>query len=311
MRQWLQATLDLLLPPQPLQPPEAALPARALSAPPTESTAPTTPEAAASALGAQAPALRHAHPRANRQTLLCGEPVAYLFRIARRRSIGLSVGPEGLVVSAPRWAARRDVDAALLDKAEWILRKLHDTQQHQQALQAIRVPWGDGCEVQYLGQPLRIVLDATSATAQACLGSAVRTADEAPGPRELRLGLPRPCEPARIRDAVQAWLMRRAREHFAQRLDHFAPQLGVHWRRLRLSSAGTRWGSAGADGGISLNWRLIHFAPAVIDYVVVHELSHLRVMDHSPRFWDTVGEVLPDYRQRRELLKAALLPPWQ
>ena len=301
MREWLQATLDLFLPAQPVKAP--------VTAPDTlhATDAATAPPAGLS------PALRHAHPRANRQALLCGEPVAYLFRVARRRSIGFTVGAEGLVVSAPRWVARRDVDAALHEKAEWILRKLQETRQHEQTLQSLRVQWGDGCEVQYLGAPVRIVLDAQSATAQARLRAEIRAVDatDAQGLRELRLGLPRHCEPSRIRDAVQAWLMREARAHFAQRLDHFAPQLGVQWRRLRLSSAGTRWGSAGADGGISLNWRLIHFAPSVIDYVVVHELSHLRVMNHSPRFWDTVGQVLPDYRQQREVLKSALLPPWQ
>ena len=67
---------------------------------------------------------------------------------------------------------------------------------------------------------------------------------------------------------------------------------GASWR---CSSAGTRWGSASADGSIRLNWRLIHFRLPVIDYVVAHELSHLRVMDHSPRFWDTVRTVVPDY----------------
>lgn len=285
MREWLQATLDLLLPASPCAPPSAS----------------------------QSSTRDHAHPRANRQAVLCGEPVAYLFRVARRRSIGFSVGAEGLVVSAPRWAARRDVEAALHEKAEWIVRKLQETRQREQALQSLRVQWGDGCEVQYLGVPLRVVLDAPSATARARLRADIHAADagDAQGLRELRLGLPRQCDPSRIRDAVQAWLMREARMHFARRLDHFAPQLGVQWRRLRLSSAGTRWGSAGADGGISLNWRLIHFAPGVIDYVVVHELSHLRVMDHSPRFWDTVGQVLPDYRQQREVLKSALLPPWQ
>ena len=59
---------------------------------------------------------------------------------------------------------------------------------------------------------------------------------------------------------------------------------GVQWTSLRLSSAETRWGSAKADGSIRLNWRLLHYRPAVIDYVVAHELAHLRVMDHSPRF---------------------------
>jgi hypothetical protein len=115
---------------------------------------------------------------------------------------------------------------------------------------------------------------------------------------------------AQIRDAVQAWLLQEARILFAQRLDHYAPLLQVQWRKLTLSSAGTRWGSARVDGSIRLHWRLIHFKLSVIDYVVVHELSHLRVMDHSPRFWDTVRQVVPDYAELRSQLKDEMVPKW-
>jgi predicted metal-dependent hydrolase len=126
----------------------------------------------------------------------------------------------------------------------------------------------------------------------------------------LRVGLPQHADAAQIRDAVQAWLMRQARQLFTERLDHFAPRLGVRWRKLALSNAGTRWGTAHSDGTIRLNWRLVHFRMPVIDYVVAHELSHLRVMDHSPRFWDTVASVVPDYAQLRVQLKDEALPPW-
>ena len=104
--------------------------------------------------------------------------------------------------------------------------------------------------------------------------------------------------------------MRQARAHFTARLDHFAPLLGVRWSRLRLSSAQTRWGSAKADGSIALNWRLLHHAPAVIDYVVAHELAHLRVMDHSPRFWSTLATVVPDHAALRRRLRDESVPRW-
>jgi predicted metal-dependent hydrolase len=128
--------------------------------------------------------------------------------------------------------------------------------------------------------------------------------------RVLRVGLPTGATPEQIRDAVQAWLMRPAREHFKHRLDHFATLLQVHWQKLSLSSAGTRWGSARIDGSIRLNWRLIHFRPAVIDYVVAHELSHLRVMNHSPQFWDTVRSVVPNYAELRGQLRDDAIPTW-
>jgi predicted metal-dependent hydrolase len=104
--------------------------------------------------------------------------------------------------------------------------------------------------------------------------------------------------------------MRQAKALFEERLNHFAPLLQVRWTRLSLSNADKRWGSAKSDGSIRLNWRLMHFELPVIDYVVAHELSHLRVMNHSPQFWETVGSLLPDYEQRRHALNDEVLPRW-
>jgi predicted metal-dependent hydrolase len=227
--------------------------------------------------------------------------VAYAFRRAKRRTIGMAVGPDGLEVSAPRWVSVGEVELALREKADWIARKLVEMDERQQQLGAARIDWRDGVVIPYLGNDLQVVLDSTQALKKgaAHLDGAV-----------LRLGLPIHADAAQIRDAAQAWLMRQAKVLFTQRLDHFAPQLQVQWRKLSLSSAATRWGSAGADGGIRLNWRLIHHKLDIIDYVVAHELSHLRVMNHSPQFWETVESVVPDYAKRRRVLREQMLPPW-
>ncbi|MFT3718085.1 MAG: SprT family zinc-dependent metalloprotease [Pseudorhodoferax sp.] len=257
---------------------------------------------AAPAAGTLAP-VRFAHPRANRQARLDGAVVAYAFKRAPRRTIGFVVGPEGLVVSAPRWVALADVDAAVREKGGWILKKLAQAQERQQRQAAARIDWRDGAELPFLGRPVRLELEPRHG-----VGPGGAALDEGRG--VLRLALPRGAAPEQIRDAVQAWLMRQAKRLFAERLAHYAPQLGVQWTRLSLSSAGTRWGSASASGAIRLNWRLIHLRLPIIDYVVVHELSHLRVMDHSPRFWDTVGAIVPDYAALRGQLKEETIPPW-
>jgi predicted metal-dependent hydrolase len=85
----------------------------------------------------------------------------------------------------------------------------------------------------------------------------------------------------------------------------------VQVRRLSLSSAATRWGSASADGSIRLNWRLVHFALPVIDYVVTHELAHLREMNHSPAFWDVVRQALPGFEAARGRLRSDTLPVFE
>ncbi len=259
------------------------------------------------------------HPRATRQAMLSGIVVGYAFRRGKRRSIGFSVGADGLAVSAPKWVPLHEIDKAVLEKSGWILRKLQETRARHAQLESARIDWKDGATLPFLGQPVIVVIDSQrGATAinplQASANAQLHTeeAGALPGvPRlTLRLSLPHDAAPERVRDAAQAWLMRQARRIFTERLDHFAPLVGVRWRKLSLSSAGTRWGSASADGAIRLNWRLVHFKLPVLDYVVVHELSHLRVMDHSPRFWDAVREVVPDYAQLRGQLKDDAIPRW-
>jgi len=261
----------------------------------------------APALSAPAPqAVPHfQHPRAQRSIALSGHQVGYEFRRARRRSIGFVVGVEGLSVSAPRWVAVAEVEQALQAKAGWILRKLHEQHERAQRLQAARVVWCDGTTLPFMGDSVIVLLDARVTGAQ--LNS---DAQALPGvPRlTLHVGLPQTASQAQIREAVQSWLQRQARRVFEERCQHFAPQLGVRVKRLSLSSAATRWGSASADGSVRLNWRLIHFALPVIDYVVTHELAHLREMNHSAAFWDVVRSVLPDFERHRGALRSEVLP---
>jgi predicted metal-dependent hydrolase len=253
---------------------------------------------------------RFVHPRATRELHLQNCIVAFELRRAKRRSIGFVVGDDGLTVSAPKWVPLYEIDKACQEKALWIVKKLGQAQERREKMQAQRIVWQEGASIPFLGENIVLVLDPRHAfEGGAQLQTAAAALPGVPG-HTLHIGLSQTAEPERIRNAVQAWLMRQAKRVFEERLNHYAPQLGVQWRKCSLSSAGTRWGSAGSDGSIRLNWRLIHFRQSVIDYVVVHELSHLRVMDHSPRFWNTVESVLPDYHQRKSQLKDEALPVW-
>ncbi len=280
--------------------PPAASPAAALPDPPAPPAVPIAE--------VLAPAVFR-HPNAQREIRLREHVVAYALRRARRRSIGFTVGVEGLSVAAPKWVGVGEIESALREKADWILRKLAEQQSRAQRLQAARVDWRDGTGIPFLGETVIIVLDARAGLTQG--GAVLNTDAQAlPGvPRlTLHVGLPHTATPEQIRDVVQSWLQRQARRVFEERLAHFAAQLGVRYTRLSLSSAQTRWGSAAADGSIRLNWRLIHFAMPQIDYVVAHELAHLREMNHSARFWDVVRSVMPDYERVRSTLKDDVLP---
>lgn len=307
------------------------------------SDGPPTPAPVPSSAGPARPPTPHApapprlapatfkHPRASREIRLDGHPVGYEFRRARRKTIGFSVGTEGLTVSAPRWVTLGEIESALQEKARWILAKLQQQDERARRIASQRIDWRDGTSIPFLGETAIVVLDPRTTGSvlydgprlaalahpeeglrRGCEPSADAPTAEGtlPGvPRlTLHVGLPQQASPDQIRDAVQSWLQRQARRVFEQRCRHFAAQLGVRWTRLSLSSAATRWGSASADGAIRLHWRLIHFALPTIDYVVAHELAHLRVMDHSPRFWDVVRSVIPDVERLREGLRDELLP---
>ena len=254
---------------------------------------------------------RFVHPRATREAQLGEVRVAYEFTRGARRTIGFVIGVEGLSVRAPRWVALGDVDQAVRDKAGWILRKLAETRQRHERIEAARIDWHDGTVLPFLGRSLAVRLDPSRAAGRAS-GAVLDEvpSDDVASPRVLWLALAPDAAPELIRDATRAWLMRQARCLFTERLDHFAPRIGVHWKQLALSNAATRWGSASSTGAIRLHWRLMHFHPEVIDYVVVHELSHLRVMDHSPRFWATVAAAMPDHAALRRRLKDETVPRW-
>ncbi len=242
------------------------------------------------------------HPLASRQIQLQQTTVAYAFQRVKRKTIGMSVGADGLEVRAPRWATVASVEAVLHEKSDWILRKLQASQERQKQMRHTIIEWRDGASLPFLGEQWVVCLDPAH--------QFPHISDQGTTPKYLQVPLSLHAQPGQIRDAVQAWLMQQAKLNFTQRLDHFAPQLGVQWKRLSLSNASSRWGTASADGSIRLNWRLIHFKQDVIDYVVVHELSHLRVMNHSPQFWETVGSLVPDYQQRRNALNEEVLPQW-
>jgi len=99
------------------------------------------------------------------------------------------------------------------------------------------------------------------------------------------------------------WYQARARQVLTERVTLYARQFGLHYEKIRISSARTRWGSCSSRGTLSFTWRLIMAPLEVVDYVVLHELAHLKVKNHSPVFWAEVARMLPDYKRRRAWLK--------
>ena len=261
-----------------------------------------------------------------REIVLDGRRVGYALVRCRRRTIGFVVGAEGLVVRAPSRVPLREIEAGLGEKAGWIVARLAEQRARAERRQAQRIVWQDGAVLELLGEPVCLALVGGEAAAPVELDPPLDVDADAAAPapgaaapgaagsvsatRTLRVALPRDADPARVRDHVEAWLRRQALLVFERRCRHFEALLGVRVTRLSLSSAATRWGSANASGAVRLHWRLIHFAPATIDYVVAHELAHLREMNHGPRFWRLVRAAVPDADAARARLGSDALRAW-
>ncbi len=245
-----------------------------------------------------------------RETATEQQPIGYVLLRSRRRSIGFVIGDDGLRVTAPNWVTLGQIDDAVREKSRWILSKLRDWHARRERLAMSQTRWQAGGELPYLGR--RIVLQpgldpAAGASARpTARGSQASYSGDADAPRDgdvLWLGLPQEADHTRIRDSAQAWLQRRATLWFGARLQAFQASSGLVVKRWRLSSAATRWGSCNSDGCIMLNWRLIHFAPDIVDYVIAHELAHLREMNHSQDFWAEVEQILPGFQGARDVLR--------
>ncbi|MDR3425907.1 MULTISPECIES: M48 family metallopeptidase [Silvimonas] len=214
-----------------------------------------------------------------------GEMLEYeLTRSARRRSIGLKVDRSGLTLVIPTRATLADAERAIRAKLAWIRGHLSKLQNLPQVTPN---PLQAGATVQWLGQPCQIIAPAPrSRLSDQTLALASKTG-----------------EPAAVLAAFVRFSQAAARVYFAQRAAFFAPLMRVSPKRVLLTSAGTRWGSCTAAGDVRIHWRLMQAPPAVVDYVIVHELAHLREMNHSPRFWAEVEKIVPDWKTQRQWLR--------
>jgi predicted metal-dependent hydrolase len=215
-------------------------------------------------------------------------------RRSTRRSIGFMIDDAGLRVTAPKRITLAEIDNAIRAKQRWILSKLEERgERRAQRQEKAPVLWVDGARLPYLGQDITLRLEA--APRSHCIYDAEAG--------ELRVGVVAGLQEWQLKERVKIWYRDQAERIFAERMAHYAPLLEVEYTALTLSSAGTRWGSCTVGGSIRLNWRLIHFPLSLIDYVVAHELAHLREMNHSPRFWATVESVYPDYDGAKNALR--------
>lgn len=211
-------------------------------------------------------------------------PVEKIVR-SRRRTIALVITPEArLIVRAPLKVSAARIDAFVQEKQGWIRKTVAAMKQRPQA---VVHRYEEGEIFWFLGRPypLHIVDDGR--------GLVERTD---------RLVVSQTAQPD-IRTALHRWYVAEARKEIGSRCMYFSMMTGYSPASVRISAARRRWGSCTSTGGLNFSWRLIQAPLEIVDYVIVHELVHLRQMDHSKKFWDKVEALMPDYERRRQWLR--------
>jgi len=203
----------------------------------------------------------------------------------RRRTLAIIVEDDGrVVVRAPLRLKQQAIDEFVQARESWIVAKRG--QALERASRFVPKSYVSGEEFLYLGDSYPLYIEDRQRQPLLLNG----------GFRLSRAALPR------AEAVFERWYRRQALKVISARAAAYAAANGLAFNRIRVTSARRRWGSCGHNGNLSFAWRLVMAPPPVIDYVVVHELAHLKHRNHSKRFWNKVASMLPEYRERERWL---------
>lgn len=217
-----------------------------------------------------------------------GEAIPYQLERTKRSTVGLKICATGLVIHAPKRISQTQLESLLLPKADWIRKKLAA----QQANKIDAIQWQNGEHLLLLGNDISLEVKQDTLNKALAFEAGVLTV------AQTNID-----DTATIQRKVVQWYQKQALPDFARRLEILSAKLGVQTPQLFLSNAKSRWGSCNSRKEVRLNWRLMLAPPHIINYVICHELAHLKEMNHSAKFWAVVGSIYPDYKQAEKDLK--------
>lgn len=230
----------------------------------------------------------------NRVVQLLGQTVHYrLFRNRQRKRLALLVDKSGEVqVRVPWRVTNAQIVAFIHDNDQWLLHRL---QQVYKALE-MRPILKEGVMLPFLDSQLCV-----------CYQKKKRPLVFR---EENLLWVTNPDNlDQTLENVLESWYRKQAKHHLVQGVQIFSEKIGVSFAKVVIRGQKSRWGSCSSKGTISLNWRLMFFPSSVVHYVVVHELCHLKHMNHSPKFWSMVANFVPNYREYKSELRT-FQPPW-
>ena len=212
-----------------------------------------------------------------------------VIRSDRRRSATLRVDQSGVSFRVPKEIGQQKIVELVEKKTAWIRKKL----EYEASLTPpVRVGFESGDPIPYLGKSYKLKVQVGDYPQVEMVGQDISVSVVA---KHLT-------NPPYIRSVLERWFLDEAAILLSQRLDFFAPLVGVRPTGIQVKAYKARWGSCKMDGQIQFNWRLIHGPVDVLDYVVVHELCHMLQHNHSAAYWSEVARVMPDYKVRRKWL---------
>jgi predicted metal-dependent hydrolase len=221
--------------------------------------------------------------------------IAYgIRRSEKRRTIALTIVPDlGVVLTAPLSVSVARLDRLVHNKARWIVERLRAV-----AGVAPLAPreFVSGESIRYLGRQHRLRVLERIEPAPVRLDHGTFIVTVAPGRASASRA-------AAVRERLVAWFREHAEPRLRDRAEHWARQMGLRPPQVVLAAQQKRWGSCTANGLVRLNWRIVQAPMSLIDYVVAHELVHLRRHEHSPAFWRALAVVMPEYEARRQALR--------
>jgi predicted metal-dependent hydrolase len=211
-------------------------------------------------------------------------------RSSRARHARIVVDADGVEVVVPSRMSLKELQPFIEEKRPWIERTLRRYREAEETAPIAELR--DGGFVPYLGERLGLRVHMEPGRVR----PHVRRRGDV---LHVRVGRPGVTE---LRTALERWYRRQARDEVALRLDDATARTGTGYTRLTIRAQRTRWASCSSSGSMSFNWRLLLAPDEILDYVVQHEVAHLEVLDHSPRFWRLLGSRCPDYRRHERWL---------
>jgi len=225
------------------------------------------------------------------QITIAGIKIPYTIRRNdRARRLWIRVeDEEGLVVILPKGRKASLVPKVIREHREWVLKAI---EKREERLKNAPPRLGEGRSLVYRGRTVDLRVRNNP-----CLVPKVRLQGD-----QLRVEMPRNSDKS-LREVLSDWMKERALLIFSRRVEYFSAKIGLRYGTIQVRNQKTRWGSCSSKGQLSFNWRLLLAPPDVLDYLVIHEVSHLKYPDHSQRFWNLVKSLCPGYKRHQLWLK--------